>query len=261
MNVSVLQSDILWAQPEENLRRLGRLLDQAPGSDLYVLPEMFATGFLADPDALAEPAQPAGPTLRWLCDEARRRNAALCGSVAVNDGGRCYNRLYFVRPDEPPVWYDKRHLFGYGGETRHFSPGQERVTVGWRGVRFLLQVCYDLRFPVFARQCPEPHRYDAIIYVANWPESRQAAWDTLLRARAIENQCYVVAANRVGQDPACRYAGGSLVVDPYGRTLASCPQGQESVASARLDLAALNAFRRKFPVLDDADPLPTPDLP
>lgn len=253
----MLQSDILWAQPEANLLRLGSLLDQAPGSDLYVLPEMFATGFMARPDALAEPAE-GGAALSWLRGQAERRDAALCGSVAVSEGGRCYNRLYFVRPGEPPLWYDKRHLFGYGGETRHFSPGSSRVVADWRGARFLLQVCYDLRFPVFARQRPEPHRYDAIIYAANWPATRQAAWDTLLRARAIENQCYVLAANRVGQDPACRYEGGSLVADAYGRTLAACPPGQEGAASARLDLDALRAFRQKFPVLDDADPLPPP---
>lgn len=160
------------------------------------------------------------------------------------------NRFYFVRPDGSVAHYDKHHLFSYGGEQQHYTAGQERVVVEWGGIRFLLQVCYDLRFPVWSRNRAD---YDCTLYVASWPTSRQAAWTTLLHARAIENQCYVLGANRVGTDPACTYSGGSVIIDPYGRDLAACPCNEECAAVAELDMDALRAFRKKFPVLNDRD--------
>lgn len=250
MKISLLQTDILWAQPEANLRHMETLLDKAGESDLYVFPEMFPTGFAAQPQDVAEPA--AGPAFRWMQAQAERRQAAMAGSVAVRSEGRYFNRFYFVLPTGDFYAYDKRHLFTYGGEHLHFTPGRERVVASWRGVKFLLQTCYDLRFPVFSRQA-SPARYDVLLYVASWPESRRAAWTTLLQARAIENQCYVVGVNRVGDDPVCHYGGASTAVNPYGRIIADCGQDTESVATAQLDLARLAAFRKKFPVLDDAD--------
>ena len=163
-----------------------------------------------------------------------------------------YNRLYFVRPDGSVEHYDKRHLFTYGGEDKHFTRGNRRVVVAWRGVRLLLEVCYDLRFPVWSRNRGD---YDAALYVASWPKSRVEAWSTLLRARAIENQCYVVGVNRIGEDPNCEYCGCSAIIDPYGRTLAECERDKECLAEAELDMEALRAFRAKFPVLRDADRL------
>ena len=145
----------------------------------------------------------------------------------------------------------KKHLFTYGGEQMHYTPGTERVIVNFRGMRFLLQVCYDLRFPVWSRNRKD---YDAAIYVASWPTPRVEAWKALLRARAIENQCFVIAANRVGEDPNCQYSGGSAIIDPYGRTLAACEDGQVCAAEAVMDMDELVAFRKKFPVLEDADP-------
>ena len=188
-------------------------------------------------------------TVAWMRRMAERYDAAVTGSVAVADGERYFNRMYFVRPDGGVEHYDKRHLFAMGGEADHYTAGRRRVVVEWRGVRILLQVCYDLRFPVFARSRGD---YDMIVYAANWPTPRIAVWDTLLRARAIENQCYVAGVNRAGQDPWCDYCGRTALIDPYGRVAASCGEG-EHVVTGDIDMDRLAVFRRKFPVLDDRD--------
>lgn len=248
LRAAVMQADIRWQAPSANLANLTRRLRQAPASDLYLLPEMFATGFSMHPEAPGV-ADAADETLRWMQERAGELDAAVAGSLPVTDGGRHRNRLAFVTPGSITT-YDKRHLFTYGGEDRVYTPGTERVVVTFRGVRFLLQVCYDLRFPVFARNRAD---YDAILYVANWPTSRIAVWDTLLRARALENQCYVLASNRIGSDPACAYAGHSQAVDPYGRVMAVAEENREDVVCATLDMDRLAAFRTKFPVLNDAD--------
>lgn len=248
MKIALLQQDIVWEEPETNVKEAERMMDAHPGADLYVLPEMFSTGFCTQPEGVAEPAE--GPVLQWMRGYARTHDCAVAGSVAVTDGGKYYNRFYFVRPDGAFSAYDKRHLFTYGGEHHRFTAGSGRVIANFRGVRFLLQVCYDLRFPVWARNRKD---YDVALYVANWPTSRVEAWLALLRARAIENQCYVAGVNRVGTDPSCDYCGGTQVFDPYGQSLAACRRGETGVITAEIDLEALNAFRAKFPVLDDAD--------
>ena len=250
MKVSILQHNIFSGALSSTLSNLENQLLQHPGADLYVLAETFATGFLAEGSSAL--AQEQGPLIfSWMQQQAARHDAAIAGSVAVKDDeGRLRNRMYFVRPDGTYDYYDKRHLFSYAGETREYAAGCRRVVVEWRGVRFLLQVCYDLRFPVFSRSRGD---YDAIIYVANWPEKRQDAWQTLLKARAIENQCYVIGVNRVGSDAACLYAGGSVVLDAYGRTIASCARNIDEVSAAALDMNELVRFRAKFPVLSDAD--------
>lgn len=248
LKVTVLQTDIAWCNPDANRERIRQLLDEAPVSDVYLLPEMFATGFCMEParEGVAE----ATPGLSdWMRQWAEAHDCALAGSLPVAEGGRYYNRFHFVTP-AAAVTYDKRHLFGYGGEDKVYAPGRERVVAEFRGVRFLLQVCYDLRFPVFARNRGD---YDAILYVANWPTSRIEAWDALLRARAIENQCYVLAANRVGADPVTTYTGHSQVIDAFGRVVARCEDGCEGFVTAELDCARLASFRRKFPVLSDGD--------
>ena len=160
------------------------------------------------------------------------------------------NRLFFVRPDGTYDYYDKRHLFGYAGETDEYVAGCRRVVTEWRGVRFLLQVCYDLRFPVFSRNRGD---YDAIIYVANWPQNRREVWQTLLKARALENQCFVVGVNIVGRLKDIDYLGDSVIIDAYGRAIASCTPAIEETAIGQLDMEALLRFRQKFPVLADAD--------
>lgn len=248
LRVAVLQTDITWCNPAANRERIGQLLEEAPSSDLYLLPEMFATGFCMQPGSEGV----AGVTpelLAWMKQWAADHDCAVAGSLPVAEGGRYYNRFHFVTPTGV-VAYDKRHLFGYGGEDKVYAPGRERVVAEFRGVRFLLQVCYDLRFPVFARNRGD---YDAILYVANWPTARIEAWDALLRARAIENQCYVLASNRVGADPVTTYTGHSQVIDAFGRVVARCEDGREGVATAVLDLSRLSSFRQKFPVLADGD--------
>ena len=248
MRVSILQQDIVWENLPENIRKAQAAIDSDPGADIYVLPEMFPTGFCTDPEGVAEPE--GGRALDWMKSMAARTDAAIAGSVVVKEDGHYYNRFYFVRPDGTVTYYDKKHLFTYGGEHLRFTAGEERVVVEWRGVRILLEVCYDLRFPIWARNRGD---YDMILYVASWPTPRVAAWSSLLVARAIENQCYVAGVNRVGTDTACEYCGGSVIIDPYGRTIASCADNTECEATAEVDMEALEAFREKFPVLKDAD--------
>ena len=291
MKVTLLQRDILWADPEGNARLNAEIMEKTPGTDLFLLPEMFSTGFATSPDGIAEELDGKGEcfTLRWMMQKARQLNCAIAGSVAVKEragrglnsgaeqtrgvhskaesaggellcgdadgvGCRFFNRLYFVTP-ENVFSYDKHHLFTYGGETKRYNAGQEKVIVFWRGVKILLQVCYDVRFPVYVRNTMEEGvpEYDAIIYVASWPAKRVPTWKKLLPARAIENQCYVLAVNRVGSDPACDYIGGTMVIDAMGNVVDSCPDAEETSISVDLDMDALNRFRKKFPVLEDAD--------
>ena len=248
MRTSIIQMDIDWGNPLCNIKRADALIESAPDADLYVLPEMFSTGFATEPEGIAESEDCA--TLQWMKDKSRQRNAAIAGSIAMRIGAKYYNRLFFVKPDGIVTAYDKRHLFSYAGEHNHYTRGKSRVIVEWRGVRIMLQVCYDIRFPVFCRNRKD---YDMILFVAAWPESRIGVWDTLLRARALENQCYVAGVNRIGSDPKCRYNGHSAIISPYGETLAECKDNEQGTAFADIDMDRLAAFRHKFPVLDDAD--------
>ena len=248
MKVSILQRNIEWGDVALNIERANEAIDRNTGSDLYVLPEMFSTGFCTQPEQVAE--QEGGTALQWMQRKAAQIGAAIAGSVVVKEENRYYNRFYFVTPDGSVTRYDKHHLFTYGGEHHHFTAGNERCVVEYKGVRIMLQICYDLRFPIWARNRGD---YDMILYVASWPTPRVAAWSALLVARAIENQCYVAGVNRVGNDPACEYCGGSVIIDPYGVKIAECEISQESEATAEIDMTALEAFRKKFPVLLDAD--------
>jgi predicted amidohydrolase len=248
MKVTIFQSDILWGDISANLTRAGEAVDGCPGSDLYVFPEMFTTGFCVEPEGVAESVD--GETLAWMNTKASQTGAAIAGSVPVCENGKYHNRFYFVKPDGSVEQYDKKHLFTYGGEHHHFTAGERRVVVEWKGVRILLEICYDLRFPMWARNRKD---YDMIIYVANWPTPRVEAWKSLLTARAIENQCFVAGVNRVGNDPSNHYCGGSRVIDPYGKIMAECEDGVEMAVTTDIDMEMLNAFREKFPVLNDAD--------
>lgn len=249
MKVTLMQRDIVWADPQQNLRRASEAIASLEPTDLIVLPEMFATGFGGDPVQTAEPEE-GGAVLTWMRQTAARHDCAVAGSVAVavKETGDVVNRLYFVKPDGTVVHYDKHHLFRYGGE-QGYAAGQERVVVTWRGVRFMLLVCYDLRFPAWNR-CHSD--YDCALYVASWPTARITQWAALLRARAIENQCYVVGVNRVGSDPVCDYPGDSVVVHPYGHALVLLDD-KEQAATVDLDIDALYHFRERFPVLEEAD--------
>lgn len=248
MKIVILQTDIYWANPKKNLECAEEMLKKYAEVDLFVLPEMFSTGFCTQPQGIAEPVE--SESLVWMKRVAAERNCAIAGSVAIEDGGKFFNRFYFVHPDGLVQSYDKKHLFTYGGEHKQFTPGTERVIVSYKGVRFLMQICYDLRFPVWSRNRGD---YDVALYVASWPVPRIEAWKALLRARAIENQCYVVAVNRVGEDPNCSYCGGSEVINPYGKTIAVCEDYRVCGAEAVIDMDVLEDFRKKFPVLNDAD--------
>ena len=245
MKARVLQTDISWGDASGNIERVRKMLE--PGADLYLLPEMWSSGFTMEPEKYAEPSP--GKALSFMKESAARLDAAVAGSVAVREDGKYRNRFYFVKPDGSTIYYDKHHLFTYSGEDRHYAAGENRVTVEWRGVRFRLTVCYDLRFPAWCRNRGD---YDVMLCVASWPEPRIEAWRTLLKARAIENQCYVVACNRVGDDPSCHYVGGSAIIDAYGNSLTQ-ETDKEYIFEQEIDLENLMEFRRKFPVLSDSD--------
>ncbi len=247
MRVAVIQFDIVWKNSVANFSYLDSILPS--GCDLVVLPEMFHCGFSMDiaSDAMSQ----GGAALQWMVEKAAAYNCAITGTVAVREkDDKLFNRLYFVHPDGKIDFYDKRHLFRMAGEHEVFSPGSERVVVHYRGWRILLQVCYDLRFPVFSRNRND---YDLIIYPANWPEARSLAWSALLKARAIENQCYVVGANRVGEGDGIKYSGDSVVVDFKGVVVADALYGKQAVIVHDLSLESQNLFRQKFPAWLDAD--------
>lgn len=247
MKVLMLQTDIVWESPEENRAHAADMIYAAEDADLIVLPEMFTTGFTMYPLMVAE--QDGFRTLEWMMTVARERGAAVTGSIVVGEGTKFFNRMFFVRPDGSYDTYDKRHLFTYAGEHEHYSPGGSRVVAEYKGVRILLQICYDLRFPVFSRNRGD---YDMIVYVASWPQSRIHVWDTLLRARAIENACYVVGVNRVGRDPEAVYSGSSALIDFKGQSVLEAGDGEKAITGS-VDMDMLAAFREKFPVLEDAD--------
>lgn len=253
MKVVMLQTDICWAKSDENVRHVQQLMANAPDGDLYVLPEMWSTGFATQPEGIAAD-EADNDALRWMQQTAQTRQCAISGSLAVRvDDGSYRNRHYFVdgRAGET-YYYDKHHLFSYGGEDQFYTPGQQHTIVNYMGFRLLLQTCYDLRFPCWSRYA-DGREYDAIICVANWPSSRQSAWQLLLRARAIENQCYMIGVNRVGDDQKCHYIGASAVIDVTGHTLAQCRLGEPQALMCDIRMDDLQRRREKFRVLDDRD--------
>jgi omega-amidase len=251
LRASLLQQPLAWADAAANRAHFESLaLPLAGRTDLVVLPETFTTGFSMEVERLAEPV--AGPTTQWLTQLAGRLDAAVTGSVITVEAGRYYNRLLWAAPGAPVRHYDKRHLFRMGREHQHFTPGRAAWSVTWRGLRVCPLVCYDLRFPVFSRRRPELD-YDLLLYVANWPAPRAEAWRQLLRARAIENQAYVIGVNRVGDDGyGVAYRGDSAAIDFLGRTLAE-GGAAPAVLNVELQQSPLNAFRDKFPAHLDAD--------
>jgi predicted amidohydrolase len=250
IRVALIQTELVWQQSTANRQHLQQQMQQCVGVQLFVLPEMFNSGFSMESEQIAETMD--GPTIQWMQQQAKLLNAAVCGSVAIRTQGQIFNRLLFVIPDGQVQFYDKRHLFRMGNEPQHYQAGSERVIVSYLGFRFCLQVCYDLRFPVFARNQQD---YDVLIYVANWPEPRRQVWSTLLSARAIENQAYVLGCNRVGNDNnGLSYSGDSVVVDYKGQILAGLAESEAGVVQAELQLPALEQFKQKFPAYLDADP-------
>lgn len=244
MRIAGLNLDIVWKNKDKNFQLIeDQLKDQE--ADIFLLPEMFSTGFCMDATEVSDRNE---ESLEFLKKMSKEKNAAFCGSAPVEQGGHFYNRMYFVQPDSESVFYDKRHLFSFSGEDKVYTPGDKRVIVNYKGFRILLQVCYDLRFPVFARNNDD---YDAVLYVANWPEKRVGAWEHLLKARAIENLSFVFGLNRIGTDgnnlfyqesSHCFFADGTEISKKEG-----------NIVSAELNMEELKDFRQHFQFLNDRD--------
>ena len=258
MRIALFQQDCVWRSPDANYQLMEAQLRLHAGCDLFVVPEMASTGFVTTPRP--EQLESAPAVEARLLDLAVRYGSAICGSFAVAAGGdapdeeacRLFNRAYFVTPEGEVHRYDKRHPFSPGGEDRAYAAGSRQAVVSYRGVRFLMCVCYDLRFPVWLRRT-DVADYDVLLCVANWPAQRRLAWEVLLRARAIENQVYAVGVNRVGADPMCPYTGGTKAVHPYGHVLAECRDGEAACCTFEPDMAELAHYREKFPALADGD--------
>lgn len=251
--VTLVQTTLAWHDPAANRRKLETMLAPLVGkTDLVALPEMFTTGFTMQPESVAEIAE--GPTVDWMRGQARKLGAVIAGSIATRDAGEYFNRLICMRPDGTHERYDKRHLFRMAHEHDHYTAGTRRVIVDIKGWRVRPLVCYDLRFPVWSRnRFDGDEAYDLVLYVANWPERRRYAWQTLIKARAIENLSYCVAVNCVGKDGnGVNYTGDSAAIDFLGQPMTEASE-QEFVTTVALDRAALRAFREKFPAHLDAD--------
>jgi omega-amidase len=259
LTITLIQTHLHWEDKEANIKMLEQKIRSIEGHpQVVVLPEMFSTGFSMKPEQLAEPM--TGPTVQWMKNMAAERKIILTGSLIIEEDGLYYNRLIWMLPNGQVGFYNKRHLFAFAGEHEHYTAGDKRLVASVNGWRIHLQVCYDLRFPVWARQAPpaQPQNghtpeYDILLYVANWPQRRSHAWKNLLTARAIENQCYVVAVNRVGEDGnGIDHSGDSMVIDAMGETLYH-KTGEEDIFTITLQKETLEAIRTKLPFLKDAD--------
>lgn len=250
MKISLIQSDILWENKPGNFEKLRSQISSSKiVTDIIVLPEMFNTGFSMNVEMLAEGQ--VSPTSLWMKSLAEEFDAGICGSFIIRQNSSYYNRWTFVSPDGAEYHYDKRHLFSPGGEDVLFSPGKARIVFEFRGLRIAPQVCYDLRFPVWSRNRGD---YDIIINSASWPQKRKSVWLTLLKARAIENQCFVAGVNRIGVDGnGISHSGDSVLFGPKGETILRAIGKREIVLSADISAEYLREFRRKFPVWKDAD--------
>jgi len=248
LQIGLVQFDIAWEQPGENIRRIEHLLGQHQGLDLVILPEMWSTGFTMKPESIAEDA--SGAALAWMIKQAGERNTCIAGSISTREGSSYFNRWYCTYPDGSMVTYDKKHLFSYGNEHLHYTPGSQKVVLDIKGWKIMPIICYDLRFPAWCRNTTD---YDLLMVVANWPIPRIHHWDALLRARAIENQCFVAAVNRTGKDGnGLQYNGHSCVIDMNGKVVLD-PGEEEGLANIVLDKQELIAYREQYRFLQDRD--------
>jgi omega-amidase len=272
LTITTIQSDLVWEDKAANLQRFGdKILGIREKTQVVVLPEMFSTGFSMRPELLSEKME--GPTVDWMKQIASSRKIILTGSVIIEEGGQYFNRLIWMLPNGQYGYYDKRHRFAYAGEDEHYTAGQKRLIASVNGWRINLLVCYDLRFPVWSRQMPQAPvqegqsgpggdpkqadnpslEYDLLIYVANWPERRSLAWKTLLQARAIENQSYVVGVNRVGVDGNnINHSGDSMIIDPLGEVI-NHDQGEEAIFTYTFQKDKIEEIRSRFPFWKDGD--------
>jgi len=248
--VTLVQANIFWENPEANLNHFETLIRSfKKPADAILLPEMFSTGFTMNSSQFAEDMN--GTSVNWMKQLAKETGAAIGGSLIIKEDQSIYNRFIWAEPDEDLKYYDKRHLFLLERENNAYAPGNQRIIVTHNRFRILLATCYDLRFPVWLRNRND---YDAIFLIANWPAARREVWIKLLYARAIENQCYIAAVNRIGSDEnGLTYLGESVAINPRGNLIQIAGEAKEELVSVTLNLDELSAFRKKFPVWMDAD--------
>ncbi len=262
LTITLIQTNLHWEDKKANLSMLSKKIDSIKErTEVVILPEMFSTGFSMNPETLAEEMN--GETVEWMKKISAEKNIILTGSIMVKEDKKYFNRLIWMLPDGNYGYYDKRHLFAYGNEHTHFSSGNKRLIASVKGWKINLMVCYDLRFPVWSRQSPIPglpkteedakFEYDILIYIANWPQKRNHAWKTLLQARAIENQCYVLGVNRIGDDGnEVHYSGDSMIIDPFGEILYQ-KEDEDAIFTYTLQKENLTEARDKFPFWKDAE--------
>ena len=255
MQVNIIQVNIIWEDKNANLSKYQYFIENNLQKDsLYVLPEMFTTGFSMNVEALAEDM--TGISIQWMKGICIKHKINICGSLIIKENNQFLNRFVYCNCNAEITYYDKRHLFRMGEENNHFSGGNRKTIISHQGWKIQPLVCYDLRFPVWARNTFENNNaeYDCLIYVANWPKARRNAWISLLKARAIENQCYVIAVNRIGVDGnGIEYSGDSMIVCPMGDIICETNENTEEMKSIELSLERLVDFRNKFPVYLDAE--------
>lgn len=250
LKIASLQVDIIWEDPKANIVKYDKLINSiAEDIDLVVLPEMFSTGFSMNPSACAETMN--GESVAWMQEIARQKQIAIMGTLAIKENDRFYNRLVFVHPNGKIETNNKRHLFSYGGESKVYSTGKDKLIIDYKGWKINPMICYDLRFPVWTRNT---NNYDVLIFMANWPKPRINAWDTLLKARAIENMCYTIGVNRVGVDGnKLEYIGHTQTIDILGNVISDSVENQEMIIKTTLNKDELIVTRRKFQFLNDRD--------
>jgi omega-amidase len=256
--VSIIQTSLHWQQRAANLNHFEKLIAQIDKSDLIVLPEMYTSGFTMEASQVADEAE--GEILHWMQSMAFKKQAVITGSVVIKEEGKFYNRLLWVNPDGSFEHYNKKHLFRMANENEHYAEGLTRLISKLNNWRICPLVCYDLRFPAWSRNVnwsqkfERKHQYEVLIYVANWPERRNYAWKSLLVARAIENQCYVIGVNRIGLDGNnINYSGDSMIINPLGEIISKTKANEESVETVSLNLKELLDYRLAFPAINDAD--------
>lgn len=249
LTIAYIQANLVWENSEANLQKFENQFKDIDKADIVILPEMFNTGFTMNVAKQAQ--QHDGVVVKWMQEQATTHNFAVFGSVIINDAGKIFNRFIMAYPNQKINWYDKRHLFRMGKEHENFTAGSKIQISEYSNWRIRPLICYDLRFPVWSRNT---NNYDLLIYVANWPAARRNVWNTLLKARAIENQCYVVGVNRIGKDGMnIEYSGDSMIINPKGNIVSELPVNKEGIGITTISLNELQKFRDKFPVGFDAD--------
>jgi predicted amidohydrolase len=249
LTVAIIQTDLIWETPEANRKNIENKVSTITDADLIVLPEMFTSGFTMNASAVAETMD--GNTIIWLKQLAKEKQTAITGSLVIKENNKYYNRLVFIEPSGKTIHYDKRHTFTLAGEHKVYTAGSNKVVIGYKGWKICPLICYDLRFPVWARNVED---YDLLLYVANWPKARVSAWDTLLKARAIENMSYSIGVNRVGFDGnGYEYTGHSAAYDVLGRRIDTIAKNKETIAIVTLEKEHIQKYREKLGFLKDRD--------